>query len=125
TLSDLLLEKFTERWRDWAHRHNALVRNQAHGAPSNILDLYAAVDIPEIEGIEPLRIKMASSSGNVSGKRLVSAEAATWLNEHFESSLGDIRQALDNFMLHGVNHIVYHGTCYSPPGEAWPGRLFY
>ena len=28
-------------------------------------------------------------------------------------------------MLHGVNHIFYHGTTYSPPGEAWPGRLFY
>ena len=28
-------------------------------------------------------------------------------------------------MLHGVNHIFYHGTTYSPPDEAWPGRLFY
>lgn len=125
TLSDLLLEKFTVRWREWAHQKDALVRNQAHGSPSNILDLYAVVDIPEIEGVEPLRFKMASSSGNVTGKRLVSAEAATWLNEHFESSLGDIREALDNFMLHGVNHLVYHGTCYSPSDEAWPGRLFY
>lgn len=125
TLSDLLLEKFTLRWREWAHEKGALVRNQAHGSPSNILDLYAVVDIPEIEGVEPLRFKMASSSGNVTGKRLVSAEAATWLNEHFESSLGDIREALDNFMLHGVNHLVYHGTCYSPPDDAWPGRLFY
>lgn len=125
TLSDLLLEKFTVRWKEWAHEHGALVRNQAHGSPSNILDLYAVVDIPEIEGVEPLRFKMASSSGNVSGKHLVSAEAATWLNEHFESSLGDIREALDNFMLHGVNHLVYHGTCYSPRDEAWPGRLFY
>ena len=125
TLSDLLLEKFTERWKEWAHQKGALVRNQAHGSPSNILDLYAVVDIPEIEGVEPLRFKMASSSGNVTGKQLVSAEAATWLNEHFESSLGDIREALDNFMLHGVNHLVYHGTCYSPPDESWPGRLFY
>lgn len=125
TLSDLLVEKFTEPWKAWAHSKDAIVRNQAHGSPSNILDLYAVVDIPEIEGVEPLRFKMASSSGNVSGKKLVSAEAATWLNEHFESSLGDIREALDNFMLHGVNHLVYHGTCYSPPGEPWPGHLFY
>ena len=125
TLSDLLLEKFTIRWKEWAHTKGALVRNQAHGAPSNILDLYAAVDIPEIEGVEPLRFKMASSSGNVTGKRLVSAEAATWLNEHFESDLGDIRNVLDGFMLHGVNHLVYHGTCYSPPDAPWPGRLFY
>ncbi|MDQ2658315.1 MAG: glycoside hydrolase family 2 protein, partial [Bacteroidota bacterium] len=125
TLSGLLLEKFTRPWKEWAHKKDAFVRNQAHGSPSNILDLYAVVDIPEIEGTEPLRFRMASSSGNVTGKKLVSAEAGTWLNEHFQSGLGDVRQALDNFMLNGVNHLVYHGTCYSPPGEPWPGRLFY
>ncbi len=125
TISELLLEKFTRTWKEWAHKNDAFVRNQAHGSPSNILDLYWVVDIPEIEGTEPLRLRMASSSGNVTGKKLVSAEAGTWLNEHFQSGLGDIRQALDNFMLNGVNHVVYHGTCYSPPAEPWPGRLFY
>lgn len=125
TISELLLDNFTKPWKQWANNHGALVRNQAHGSPANILDLYATVDIPEIEGMEPLRFKMASSSGNVSGKRLISAEAATWLNEHFMSNLSDIRNALDLFMLHGVNHLVYHGTCYSPPEEPWPGRLFY
>jgi len=125
TISELVLDNFTTPWKNWAHQQAALVRNQAHGAPSNILDLYATVDIPEIEGVEPLRIKMASSAGNVTGKKLVSSESATWLNEHFESSLADIKVALDRFMLNGVNHIFYHGTSYSPPGEPWPGRLFY
>jgi hypothetical protein len=125
TVSELVLNNFTLPWKAWAHQHNALIRNQAHGSPSNILDLYAAVDIPEIEGIEPLRIKMASSAGNVTGKKLVSSESATWLNEHFESNLSDIKIAVDRFLLNGVNHIVYHGTCYSPPNEPWPGWLFY
>ncbi len=125
TVSEMLLDNFTLPWTAWAHRKNKIVRNQAHGAPSNILDLYAVVDIPEIEGVEPLRIKMASSAGNVAGKRLVSSESATWLNEHFESSLADIKVALDRFMLNGVNHIFYHGTSYSPPDEPWPGWLFY
>jgi hypothetical protein len=125
TISELLLDNFTTPWKEWAHKKGALVRNQAHGSPANILDLYAVVDIPEIEGTEPLRTKMATSSGHVNGKKLISAEAATWLNEHFESNLADIKRALDNFMLHGVNHIVYHGTTYSPPDEPWPGRLFY
>lgn len=125
TISELLLQNFTQPWKAWAHGYSALVRNQAHGSPSNILDLYAAVDIPEIEGVEPLRIRMASSAGNVTGKKFVSAESATWLNEHFESNLGDIKLALDRFMLHGVNHLFYHGTSYSPPGEPWPGWLFY
>jgi len=125
TISELLLENFTQSWKAWAHNKSAIVRNQAHGSPANILDLYATVDIPEIEGVEPLRIKMASSAGNVAGKKLVSSESATWLNEHFESNLSDIKVALDRFMLNGVNHIFYHGTAYSPPDEPWPGWLFY
>jgi hypothetical protein len=125
TISEMLLDNFTKPWKDWAHGKNALVRNQAHGSPSNILDLYATVDIPEIEGVEPLRIRMASSAGNVTGKKLISSESATWLNEHFESNLSDIKIALDRFMLNGVNHIFYHGTSYSPPDEPWPGWLFY
>ncbi len=125
TISELVLENFTSQWKKWAHKNNAVVRNQAHGSPANILDLYATVDIPEIEGVEPLRIKMASSAGNVTGKKLVSSESATWLNEHFESNLADIKKAVDRFLLNGVNHIFYHGTAYSPPDEPWPGWLFY
>jgi len=125
TISEMLLENFTQPWKAWAHSKSAMVRNQAHGSPANILDLYATVDIPEIEGVEPLRIKMASSAANVTGKKLVSSESATWLNEHFESNLSDIKSALDRFMLNGVNHIFYHGTAYSPPHEPWPGWLFY
>ncbi len=125
TISELVLNNFTLPWKEWAHGKHAIIRNQAHGAPSNILDLYAAVDIPEIEGTEPLRIKMASSAGNVTGKKLVSSESATWLDEHFESNLGDIKDAVDLFFLNGINHIFYHGTCYSPVEEPWPGRLFY
>ncbi|HYC86599.1 MAG TPA: glycosyl hydrolase, partial [Chryseosolibacter sp.] len=125
TISEMLLENFTWQWRTWAHGHGAMVRNQAHGSPANILDLYAAVDIPETEGVEPLRLRMASSAANVTGKTLVSAEAATWLNEHFRSTLSDVKSAIDGMMVNGVNHIVYHGTAYSPAEAPWPGWLFY
>ncbi len=125
TISDLVLANFTKPWRLWAYGKSAMVRNQAHGAPANILDLYGEVDIPEIEGEDALRIRMASAAGNVTGKRLISSESATWLDEHFESNVGHIKEAVDQFFLNGVNHVFYHGTCYSPPGEPWPGRLFY
>jgi hypothetical protein len=125
TVSDLLLETFTTTWRDWAHRRRAIVRNQAHGSPASILDLYAASDIPETEGSEKMRIKWASSAAHVAGRRLASAEAATWLGEHFRSTLADVRAAVDRFFLGGINHIAYHGTNYSPPDEPWPGWLFY
>ncbi|HEX6924905.1 MAG TPA: glycosyl hydrolase [Longimicrobiaceae bacterium] len=125
TVAELLLEKFTEEWREWANEHGAITRNQAHGSPANILDLYAASDIPETEGTEIQRIKFASSAAHVTGKRLTAAEAATWLGEHFTSTLADVRRALDRFLLGGVNHLVYHGTAYSPQDAPWPGWLFY
>ncbi|MDB4883259.1 MAG: glycoside hydrolase family 2 protein, partial [Gemmatimonadetes bacterium] len=125
TVSDLMLDGFTKSWASWAHQRHGVIRNQAHGSPANILDLYAASDIPETEGTEITRIKFATSAAHVTGKRLASAEAATWLGEHFLSRLSDVRTVLDNYFLGGVNHVFYHGTAYSPASEPWPGRLFY
>ncbi len=125
TIGDLILEKYTSEWANWAHAKGKIVRNQAHGSPANTLDLYGIVDIPEIEGTDLLRIKFASSASNVMGKKLTSSESATWENEHFLSKLSDVKKAVDLFLLGGVNHIFYHGTNYSPQNEAFPGWLFY
>ena len=125
TISDLLLDTFTTEWSTWAKRHGRQVRNQAHGSPASLLDLYAASDIPETEGAEIQRFKWATSAAHVAGRRLVSAEAATWLGEHFRVRLAEVRAAVDRFFVAGVNHIVYHGTAYSPVGDAWPGWQFY
>ena len=147
TLSDLLLENFTQQWTAWAHAHNALTRNQAHGSPANLLDIYAAVDIPEIEGfglssfgIKGLRtdhgytrkndsdvsmLKYASSSAHVMGRPHVSSETFTWLTEHFRTSLSQMKPDLDLMFTCGVNRMFFHGTCYSPPSAPWPGWKFY
>lgn len=125
TISDLLLENYTIKWTKWANKQGKTTRNQSHGAPANILDLYAATDIPETEGTELTRLKFASSAGNVTGKKYISSESATWLNEHFSSSLSDVKKAVDLYFLSGINHIYYHGTCYSPLDQPWPGFQFY
>ncbi len=125
TISDLLRDTFTADWRAWATRHGAIVRNQAHGSPASLLDLYADSDIPETEGTELTRAKWATSAAHVAGRRLVSAEAATWLGEHFRTTLAEVRANVDRYFIAGVNHIVYHGTAYSPPGDMWPGWQFY
>ncbi|MET0394093.1 MAG: glycosyl hydrolase [Chitinophagaceae bacterium] len=121
----LILEDFTGEWKKWAAGKGKIVRNQSHGSPANTLDLYSVVDIPETEGNDILRFKFATSAANVTGKKLVSSESATWLNEHFLSSWGDVKKAIDLYFLGGVNHIFYHGTAYSPPDVPWPGWLFY
>ena len=125
TISDLILDKFTAAWTNWAHKQGKVTRDQAHGSPGNILDLYAATDIPETEGTEILRMKFGTSAANVSGKKYASAEAATWLGEHFSSTLNYVKKAVDQFFIAGVNHIFYHGTCYSPENDPWPGFQFY
>jgi hypothetical protein len=125
TISDLLLDRFTLTWRRWAAGKGAIIRNQPHGSPANILDLYAASDIPETEGVDVVRMKFASSAADVMGKPLASAEAVTWLDEHFLSTLGDVKRAVDLYFLGGINHVVYHGLAFSPEDEPWPGRLFY
>ena len=130
TLSDLHLE-YVRRWTTWAHAHGSLTRNQAHGAPGNLVDLYAAADIPETEVFGtrdeaqlPL-LKLASSAAHVSGRPLASAEAFTWLGEHFQATLAQARAAADWLFLAGVNQLVFHGVPYSPPGSPWPGWQFY
>lgn len=125
TIGELILEDFTQVWKRWGSTKGALIRNQSHGSPANLLDLYGAIDIPETEGDDVLRFKFATSAAHVTGKPLASSESATWLNEHFLSSWGDVKNAVDLFFLGGVNHIFYHGVNYSPKNEPWPGWLFY
>jgi hypothetical protein len=125
TVSDLILEKYTQRWHDWAAKGGKIIRNQAHGAPANILDLYGAADIPETEGEDIVKVKTASSVAHVTGKKLASSESATWLKDHFKASLTDVKQAIDLFLLAGINHVFYHGTTFSPQDAPWPGWMFY
>jgi hypothetical protein len=48
TMAELHLAAM-QRWTRWANERGMVTRNQAHGSPSNILDVYAAADIPETE----------------------------------------------------------------------------
>lgn len=147
TLSNLLLQNFTQQWVRWCHRHGVKVRNQAHGSPANLIDVYATVDIPEIEGfgyselgIKGLRqdsgmtrknksdltmLKYASSAAHITGKQLTSSETFTWLTEHFRTSLSQMKPDMDLMFCAGVNRMFFHGACYSPQDDPWPGWRFY
>lgn len=137
-------------WAAWARKRGMLTRNQAHGAPANLLDVYAVADIPETEMFggpafpipgfrrdpklvrpaddDPRICMMAASAAHVAhepGRQLVSAESCTWLRNHWRANLGQIKLSLDLFFLAGVNHLLYHGSCYSPADAPWPGWYFY
>jgi len=144
--------EFLSPWSMFAHSHKAKTRLQAHGSPGNLLDFYAAADIPEAEqfgcgplvlsGREPLVAipkpvshevaveemficTLASSAAQLTGKPLVSAEAFTWLGEHGAAPLDHIRAEVDELFLAGINHIFCHGTAASPSNAPWPGWMFY
>ena len=129
TLEEMYLANFMGTWNRLSRQAGMLTRNQAHGSPANVLDIYAAADIPETEifrdTVNPLVNLLASSAGHVAGRRRIACESFTWLSEHFQSDLGRLKWFTDYLFLCGVNHIVYHGTSYSSPDTAWPGRLFY
>lgn len=147
TLGDMLLHNFTEQWTKWANKRGAITRNQAHGSPANLIDCYAAVDIPEIEGfgltdfgIKGLRkdpgktrpnfsdlsmLKYAPSAAHITGKKYTSSETFTWLTEHFRTSLSQMKPDMDLMFCAGVNHMFFHGTAYSPKNDPWPGWKFY
>ena len=148
TLARLHLD-YLNGWVRWSHEHGFIARNQSHGAPANLLDLYGTVDIPETETFgstpfpipglrrdladvrgaldlpEPLMIRMASSAAHVMGHPLASSETCTWLREHWKVALSFTKPEIDRIFVNGINHVFYHGTVYSPPDAAWPGWLFY
>lgn len=129
TVSDLMLESFIQPWADWANGRGFLTRNQSHGSPGNLLDLYGTVDIPETEMFnkdrDPLVAKFASSAAHVMGRNKVAAEFGTWLKDHFNVRLADLKDLVDELFVSGVNQVLYHGTTYSPAEDPWPGWLFY
>ncbi len=146
TLAAQVREAFTAQWTNWTHEHGMITRNQAHGSPGNLIDLYATVDIPETEIFGPsgfpipglrkdesfdneppdlLMLKFASSAAHLTGKRKVSSETCTWLGEHFQVALSQAKPEVDQLLAAGINHMFYHGTPYSPDDAAWPGWLFY
>jgi hypothetical protein len=129
TVFEILAVDSLPVWADWSRKHGFITRNEAHGSPGNLLDLYAVADIPETEMFykdrNKLISKFASSAAHVAGRQLTASETGTWLKEHFTETLGDMKYLLDDLFLAGVNHVFYHGTCYSPDEAGWPGWHFY
>jgi hypothetical protein len=115
---------------NWCKKHKVLYRYQAHGAPSNLLDLYGDASIPETECFgsskfniplvdydldynedqfarpHPLIYKFASSPAHILGKPLVSSETGTWLADHFKVSLSQVKPQIDELFVSGINHIL-------------------
>ena len=149
TMADLILDNFTKEWTHWSNENLLLTMEQAHGSPSNVLDMYAAADIPQCESFGPscfnidkvrvdedtrrvpykrpdvLHMKFASSGANLMGNRLVSSETATWLTNHFRTALSQVKPEVDKLFVAGINHIHLISSTNTPLDSEYPGWVFY
>ncbi|NGM73421.1 glycosyl hydrolase [Sphingobacterium sp. SGL-16] len=146
-ISYCLQNNFLVPFTKFTNDHNALSRNQAHGSPGNLIDLYASTDIAECETFgssffnipglrrdkedvrnvdpDPMMFKFATSATHLSGKKYTTSETFTWLTEHFKTALSQAKPEVEQLFLAGVNHVFYHGTTYTPNDVSFPGWLFY
>ena len=148
TLASLHVD-YVQHWVRWSHERGFSARNQAHGSPGRLLDLYGASDMPETESFgttvlpipglrqaaediredpdPPVNLigRFASSAAHVNGRRLTSSETLTWLRENFREAPSQAKPQIDRLFVAGINHIFYHGSTYSPAEAAWPGWFFY
>jgi hypothetical protein len=128
-VSRLVREEFYRPFTAAAHVNGAYTRAQCCGAPTELLAAYGAVDVPETEAIlfEPGFARIPASAAALGGKPYVSAETFTCIygwkgwpgpGPHQGSErVEDLRPLADALFAHGVNHIVWHGMPYNPPGR--------
>jgi alpha-L-rhamnosidase len=129
-IGETIRREFYEQFVRICHQSGAYARVQCHGAPSDLLQCYAAVDVPESEAIlfRPPFSRIAASAAAWAAQPVVSAEMFTciygfpgWQDEAEEfwkrEKLGDLKMLADACFAEGVNQIVWHGMPYQPTGE--------
>jgi hypothetical protein len=144
TKTELLRERFVEPFLAWCKENKVLSRMQAYGRGYDPLDGSFGVDIPECEtwiknglGTEmsekDYRIgraytminKYVSSAAHLQGKKIVSCEELTNIERVFNETLELLKVGVDQSVLSGVTHAVFHGFNYCPREAAFPGWVRY
>ncbi|MBL0174039.1 MAG: hypothetical protein IPP94_02035 [Ignavibacteria bacterium] len=128
-LSDYTIGEFYRPFTAQAHARGAFSRAQCGGAPADLLDAFAAVDVPESEAVlfDAPFSRIAASAAALHGKPVVTAESFTcaygWKGwpgpgpHQGEEKLADLKRIADALFANGVNGIIWHGMPYNPPGR--------
>jgi hypothetical protein len=118
---------FLEPLTEWAASRGVAARVQAHGAWADYLDAYAAVDVPEAEGLFQGGhfdfLKLAPSAAHVAGRRVVSSESfVAIVLDPRQLSLDDVHLLGGRALSAGITRLVWHGFAYSfqrASGDLW------
>ncbi|MBP7497012.1 MAG: hypothetical protein KA792_05045 [Bacteroidales bacterium] len=122
-VSDLALNNF---YRHYTERCNSIGAGsvvECCGTPADIIDAFAAVDVPMSEAMlyEPNYSKIPASAATLAGKNIVTAETFTcaygWKDKYaYKEQIADMKLIADAMFANGVNHIYWHGYALNPKG---------
>ena len=123
-IDDYVTEGFYKPYVEKCKELGAWSRVQCLASPTDVMNTYALVDIPETEAMlnNPSFSRIVSSSACLAQKPMVSSESftcmygfpSTYLREE---QTADLKMVADALFANGVNQHFYHGTPYNPMGS--------
>ncbi len=123
-VSETVIANFFEPFTKISREAGAFSRVQCGGSPTDLIDAFASVDVPESEAMlyEPSFARIPASAAALAASPLVSAETFTCLygfpGEHLgDERLLDLKLVADALFANGVNQIVWHGMPYNRTGD--------
>jgi hypothetical protein len=130
-LAAAMVREFYAPFTELCHDHGAFSRVQCHGSPTDLLESYSVVDVPESEALlfDPHFSRIPASAAALSDKPILSAETFTCIYgftspQHVEAyqywkreQVADLKLLADAVIANGVNQIVWHGMPYNPEGS--------
>ena len=123
TISDLIIERFVETSADWAEARGLVSKGQSYGADFDVIRAMGQNTMPESEqlfaGGGETVLKMASASGDLYDKPVISAESFVWYKLAYGVTPAQIKLAADKLFVSGINQVIYHGIPYRPEGQAY------
>ena len=129
TVSELALDNYVRPLHEWCAKHGVMLQSESYGTPPVDMTSYADIDYPMGESYDWktfVASRWASSAAHQYRKRVVSAEAYTWLRfPRYVSTLQDVKLGSDLQFVCGINRLVAHGYGYSPPAAGVPGWGYY
>jgi hypothetical protein len=129
TVSELALDNYVRPLHEWCARHGVMLQSESYGTPPVDMSSYADTEYPMGESYDWktfVASRWASSAAHQYGKRVISAEAYTWLRfPRYVSTLQDVKLGSDLHFVCGINRLVAHGYGYSPPAAGVPGWGYY
>jgi len=122
-VAEMVLENFYIPFFEKCHELDGYSRVQCAGSPTDIIDAYALMDIPESEAMlyNPRYSQIVASAAALAGKPIISSETFTclygWPADHIrQEQMADLKLVADAIFANGVNHIIWHGTPFNPVG---------